>query len=170
MDKLAVRLRPGAVAGWLGVPAHTLADQTLPLDALWGREARELLARLAEAPGRAAQRALVETALLARAPCVAEPVATVEAAVAAILAAADVRRCAHSHASSARANGASSAPPRARRPRAEALPAHRPARERPRVLARGASQLEAALAAGYHDQAHLHRDCQALAGVGPSAL
>jgi AraC-like DNA-binding protein len=38
------------------------------------------------------------------------------------------------------------------------------------VLARGASQIEVALAAGYHDRAHLHRDSRALTGVTPSAL
>jgi methylphosphotriester-DNA--protein-cysteine methyltransferase len=38
------------------------------------------------------------------------------------------------------------------------------------ALARGASQLEAALAAGYHDQAHLHRDARALTGTTPLAL
>jgi transcriptional regulator GlxA family with amidase domain len=38
------------------------------------------------------------------------------------------------------------------------------------ALACGASQLEAVLAAGYYDQAHLHRECRALAGVGPAEL
>ncbi len=171
MDKLAVRLRPGAAARWLGVPAHTLADRALPLDACWGREARELTARLGEARSRSARRALVEAALLARASRVAEPAAGVEAAVAALVASGGgepVRTLARETGVSERRlerlfrEHVGLAPKRFAR-------IVRLTRAR-RALARGASQLEAALVAGYHDQAHLHRDCRALAGVPLSAL
>jgi AraC-like DNA-binding protein len=170
-EKIAVRLRPGAAARCLGVPAHTLADEALPLDFLWGREAKELAERLAEARGRDTRCALVEAALLARAARVAAPVASVEAAVAAIVASggcAPVRTL-------ARGLGASER--RLERAFREhvGLGPKRFARvvrlERARsALACGASQLEAALAAGYHDQAHFHRDCRELAGVGPADL
>ena len=171
MAKIAVRLRPGAAARWLGVPAHTLTDRALPLDALWGGEARELAARLAEAPGREAQRALVEAALLARATRAAEPVAWVEAAVSAILGSGgrvSVRELSHE------LGGSERRLERAFQEHVGLAPKRlaaivRLGRARS-ALIRGASQLEAALAAGYYDQAHLHRDCRALAGIPPSAL
>jgi AraC-like DNA-binding protein len=171
MEKIAVRLRPGAAARWLGVPAHALADRAVPLEAFWGREARELAARLAEAPGREARRALVEAALLARAARVAEPVRWVDAAVGMIVASggrAPVRALAERIGASERRlerafrEHVGLAPKRFAR--IVRLGCAR------RALARGASQLEAALAAGYHDQAHLHRDCRTLAGVPPSLL
>jgi len=171
MEKVAVRLRPGCAAAWLGVPAHALADRVLPLDACWGPAARELLERLAEARSPEARRALVEAALLARAARVAAPGGVLEAAVAALVASggrAPVREV-------ARRLGASER--RLERAFREhvGLPPKLFSRvvrlERARrSLAGGASQLEAALAAGYHDQAHLHRDCRALAGVAPAAL
>jgi methylphosphotriester-DNA--protein-cysteine methyltransferase len=171
MEKIAVRLRPGAAARWLGVPAHTLTGRAVPLDALWGRAARELTARLEEARGRSAQRALVEAALLARAPCGAEPVAAVDAAVAAIVASGG-RAPVHAL---TRALGTSGrCLERAFREHVGLAPKRfarivRLARARS-ALARGASQLEAALAGCYFDQAHFHRDCRALAGVGPAEL
>jgi AraC-like DNA-binding protein len=168
MEKLAVRLAPGAARGWLGVAAHTLSDRALPLDALWGRAARELGARLAEARGRGERRAALEAALLARAGSAEAPPAWLGAALAALGRSADVRAV-------ARALGVSE------RRLERAFRAHvglgpkrfarvaRLARAR-RAVAHGASQLEAALFAGYYDQAHFHRECRALAGVGPAEL
>jgi methylphosphotriester-DNA--protein-cysteine methyltransferase len=171
MDKIAVRLRPGAAARWLGVPAHTLTDRAVPLDALWGRMARELTARLVEQRGRAAQRSLVEAALLTRVAHAAAPVPWVEMAVSTICASGG------NGAIRAVARGLGVSERRLERAFREhvGVGPRRFARSvrlgRARsALACGASQLEAALAAGYYDQAHLHRDCRALAGVGPAEL
>lgn len=170
-QKIAVRLRPGAAARWLGVPAHTLTDRAVPLDALWGRAARELTARLDEARDRRAQRALVEAALLTRAPRGAGPAGAVDVAVAAIVASggrAPVHALTHALGTSGRRIE------RAFREHVGLGPKRfarivRLGRARS-ALACGVSQLEAALAAGYFDQAHFHRDCRALAGVGPAEL
>jgi AraC-like DNA-binding protein len=171
MEKIAVQLRPGTVARWLGVPAHTLTDRAVPLDALWGRAARELTARLDEARGRSAQCALVEAALLERASHLPAPVPWVEVAVATIRASGgsrDIRTVARELGASER---------RLERAFREhvGIGAKRLARivrlgRARRVIGAGGSQLEAALAAGYFDQAHLHRDCRALTGVAPTDL
>jgi methylphosphotriester-DNA--protein-cysteine methyltransferase len=171
MDKIAVRLRPGAAARWLGVPAHSLTDRAVPLDALWGRAARELTARLDEARDPSARRALVEAALLTRAPREAEPSAAVDVAVAAIVANGG-RAPVHALARVLGTGGRRLE--RAIREHVGLAPKRfarivRLGRARS-ALAHGASQLEAALAAGYFDQAHLHRDCRALAGVAPAEL
>ncbi|MDQ1091399.1 AraC-like DNA-binding protein [Xanthomonas sacchari] len=42
----AVRLAAGAGPSLLGVPLHAIADQRVPLDALWGRHGRDWQARL----------------------------------------------------------------------------------------------------------------------------
>jgi AraC-like DNA-binding protein len=171
MEKIAVRLRPGAAARWLGVPAHSLTDRAVPLDALWGRAARELTDRLDEARGRGAQRALVEDALLERASRVPAPVPWVEVAVATIRASGgsrDIRTVARELGSSER---------RLERALREhvGIGAKRLARivrlgRALRAIEAGSLQLEAALTAGYFDQAHLHRDCRALTGVAPTDL
>jgi AraC-like DNA-binding protein len=170
-QRLAVRLRPGTAASWLGVPAHSIVDRALPLEAFWGRAACELEERLAEARGRTAQRAYVEEALLARVADLVGPATLASAAVSRIVAnggriAARALAC---------ELGASER--RLERVLREhvGLGPKRFARivrlwEARNALARGASQLEAALAAGYHDQAHLHRDSRSLAGCRPSAL
>ena len=43
---VTVRFKPGGAYPFLGVPLHTLTDRTLPLEELWGVQARELLDRL----------------------------------------------------------------------------------------------------------------------------
>jgi AraC-like DNA-binding protein len=170
MEKIAVQLRPGAAARWLGVPAHTLTDRAVPLDALWGRAARELTARLGEARGRGARRTLVEATLLTRVPCGARPTA-VDVAVAAIVA--DGGR-APVHALTQALGTSGRCLERAFREHVGLAPKRfarivRLARAES-ALRDGASQLEAVLVAGYFDQAHFHRDCRALAGVGPGEL
>jgi AraC-like DNA-binding protein len=170
-EKMAVRLRPGAAARWLGVPAHALTDRALPLDTLWGGAARELTARLAEARSGAARRACIEAALLARAARSEGPPPLALAAVSRLVASGGRT------ATAALARGLGASERRLERVFREhvGLGPKRLARivrlwEARSALARGASQLEAALAAGYHDQAHFHRDCRALAGCVPSAL
>jgi methylphosphotriester-DNA--protein-cysteine methyltransferase len=170
-QKLAVRLRPGAAARWLGIPAHALADAAAPLEAFWGGAARALAARLADAPSRAARRARLEATLLARAARLDAPPPLAAAAVARIHASAGrigVRALARELGASERRLERAFLEHVGIGPKLLA----RIVRlwEARRALACGASQLEAALAAGYHDQAHLHRDSRALAGCAPSAL
>ncbi len=61
-----VHFEPGAASLLLGVPERELANRFVPLDALWGRAALELSARLAEAANRPEALALLERALLER--------------------------------------------------------------------------------------------------------
>ena len=66
MDGVSLTLRPGAVAGLLGLPAGELAGIALPLDTLWHGEGAQLLARMAEAPDDAARMAWLQSALQRR--------------------------------------------------------------------------------------------------------
>jgi AraC-like DNA-binding protein len=171
MQKLAVRLRPGAVARWLGISAHELTDRALPLESLLGAEAREVVERLAEAGSSAEQRAELHGALSRRAAGLAAPPALVETALARILAS---QGRLGTRALASQLGAGERQIERAFRehvglgPKRFARIARLGAARR--ALARGASQLEAALAAGFHDQAHLHRDARALTGLVPSAL
>ena len=61
-----VRLRPGGVAAVLGVPAGELAGRSVPLEALWGAAAHELLERLAGMPHGPRRMAVLERVLLQR--------------------------------------------------------------------------------------------------------
>jgi len=63
MDGVSLTLRPGAVAGLLGLPAGELAGAAVRLDTLWRGEGMALLERLAEAPGDAARMTLLHAAL-----------------------------------------------------------------------------------------------------------
>ncbi len=166
MHKLAVRLRPGAAALWLGAPAHQLTDRAFPLEAFWGAAARELCERLASAAD--SRGALLTAALLARRP---------ESDAASALARRAARRLAGGASLPALLCELGVGERRLERVFAEhvGLPPKRFARvtrllRARRSLRAGASQLDAAFAAGYYDQAHLHRDCRALAGVGPARL
>ena len=71
IEGFSVALRPGAVAALLGVPADELASAAVPLAALWGNGATELLERLAAAPGDAERVALIQMALRRRLASVA---------------------------------------------------------------------------------------------------
>jgi len=85
VDGVSLTLRPGAVAGLLGLPAGELAGIALPLDALWHGEGAQLLARMAEAPDDAVRMAWLQSALqrrlaeAARASSTAQRAATHEA-------------------------------------------------------------------------------------------
>lgn len=62
----SVRFRPAGAAAFLPDAARTFASRSTPLDALWGRAARELEERVALAAHDAERVALVSAALLAR--------------------------------------------------------------------------------------------------------
>jgi methylphosphotriester-DNA--protein-cysteine methyltransferase len=63
---VGVRVRPGAVAAVLDVPAFELRDAQVTLDALWGREALWLSERVDEAQTLAAKLAVIEATIRAR--------------------------------------------------------------------------------------------------------
>lgn len=171
VDLFGVRFRPGRAAALLGAPLDALCDRDVALDALWGRLAAELEARLAEAPP--AERVRHAAALLARRLPGARP---------------DDETVARAVALMRRSRGGASV-----RDVASALGVGERRLERafdrhvgygPKMLARVVRFLHAArlvqrggvsrwtaLAhdAGYADQAHLVREFRALAGVTPAA-
>lgn len=63
---VGIHFKPGGATRLLGVPESELANAFVGLDALWGREAVELTAGLAEAPSPDSALALLERAMLAR--------------------------------------------------------------------------------------------------------
>jgi transcriptional regulator GlxA family with amidase domain len=179
IDLLGVRFRPGAAAVLLDTPLGELCDRHVPLDALWGRVAAELGDALAPTP--------------AAAPT-PERVRHVERVLRARLAAARGGRdgedvVARAVALFRRARGGVGV-----QAVASALGVHERRLERafahhvglsPKFLARverfrhavalvdrGAPRPWTTIAyeAGYADQAHLVRECRALAGLTPAAL
>ncbi|MCZ4092595.1 helix-turn-helix domain-containing protein [Sinorhizobium psoraleae] len=67
------RFRIGAAAPWLRVPLHEITGQTLPLDFFWGREAREIDARIREARGASERFVVLAAALRCRLSAVQSP-------------------------------------------------------------------------------------------------
>jgi AraC-like DNA-binding protein len=64
---VGVRWRPGAGGSGLGLPLDALRDATVPIEALWGRDAAEALSeRLADAETTAARLALLQDVVAAR--------------------------------------------------------------------------------------------------------
>jgi len=63
---LQVDLGPLGARRLLGVPMHELANRSVPLDAVLGRPAEELIGRLADAPDWASRFAIVDRALTVR--------------------------------------------------------------------------------------------------------
>jgi AraC-like DNA-binding protein len=178
---IGVRFHPGAGPAVLGPRASELRDVRVPLEAVWGRDGRELEERVAAAPP-AEGLAMLRARLLARlgaAPLPTRwwrPRSTCWRAI---------PTCPAGSAGSGRARpGRAAAPaplPRRRRLRAQdpcpgpAVPAAARAADRPGSDlpggARGRPSLALAAAdAGYADQAHMTTECTRLAGVPPTAL
>jgi len=63
---VGVHFRPGQAAAVLGLPPGELMDRHVDLEALWGRQARELRERLCEAATMPERFAILEAALVAR--------------------------------------------------------------------------------------------------------
>lgn len=170
-ENVALRLRPGAAAHLFRVPLHELTDRSLELDALWGSAGTTLRheigrAHTPESRARRVQDALLE-ALRRSDPADAE-VAHAVGRLWRSGGAIRVRELCSDLGISER--------------RLERLFRERVG-VRPKLLARllrfrrasevlrgGAAQVEAALACGYSDQSHLHRDFRRFAGVAPGAL
>lgn len=163
------RFRPGAAAAVLGAPASELVDRRVPLDALWGSAADELVETLAAAPSLIGVVERLEAAIVTRArqappdpliEAVARRVASVPASVASLAEAFGVserqlrRRC-----HCGLGYGAKTLARIARFQRFRALAEHD----------RGLGLAALAASAGYSDQPHLTRECRRLAGETPRA-
>jgi AraC-like DNA-binding protein len=169
---VGVRLRPGAAAGVLGLPASELADRDTPLRDLWGRGADAVSARVIEQPSIGAKLAVGEAAL-ARRLAEAGPPDPMFAAATRWLA----RHPAGRIADLARLLEVGER--RLRRRFAAAVGYGPKTLQRvlrlQRLLAlagrsRDVSLAALAAAAGYADQAHMSRELQALTGRSPGAL
>jgi AraC-like DNA-binding protein len=165
---LWVSFRVGGAYPFFAGPATETRDQLVDLDALWGRDAALLRERLLGTPDPAARLALVERALLARRPDLADRDPAVAFAAAALDRGAPVADVADRLGWTPRRLGRAFA---AR----IGLPPKRFARVRrfQRLLAAVAAAPDldwARLAAecGYHDQPHLIHEFRALAGITPA--
>jgi AraC-like DNA-binding protein len=166
-----VRFRPGAAPAFLRVPASELRDQRVPLDALWGvTVTRRLTDRLASAGSMSDAVCELERALVEHVDGDVDPVAAAPISAIAMDPASRVagladrlgvtERTLHRRVRSAVGYG----------PKV----LQRVARFR-RFLAIAPRRDELGLAglarhAGYADQAHLNRECVALAGLTPLEL
>lgn len=165
-----VRFLPGQARRFLRFDAQEAQDRAFPLEEVWGAAGRTLVERMAEAEGQRARVAILESALLARRadalpgdPRVRRAITQLRAEGARVasiagalsLSARQLHRLFEEHV------GAS--------PKVIA----RVLRLQRALAARDATRAgwaEVAAASGYADQAHLVRECRALAGVAPSAL
>lgn len=168
-ERVGVRFRPGCGPAFLRVEAPALVDRTVPVAAVWGASAAASLRRVAEVP-LPRRAAMLEGMLLARLAA-ARTDARVDWIVRRI---ADTRgRIAMDELGAAVGWG-----PRHLRRRVEAAVGVGPKRlgriVRLRALLTEAAcspsprWAELAVDAGYCDQAHLVRECRALAGEAPS--
>ena len=176
---VGLRLRPGVAASLLGPPASELVDLEVDADRLWGRSARTLGQRLAEAASAEDAACLLEQEAIARWADASEPDSLVVAAVELM------RPWRATHVIAGTADLFIS--PRQMRRRFLAAVGYGP-KELQRILrfngfmalsdiGRGSAGSAgdvtlAALArlAGYADQAHLSRECARLSGFTPSAF
>jgi AraC-like DNA-binding protein len=167
---VGVRFRPGAAPGWLGVAADEIANQRVPLAALWGGRARRLEQRLLESATPAAAAAAFEQELAAHVPAPPDP------GLEHLRRALEVPREPHLR-QLTRDLGLSE---RTLRRRCHEAFGYGPATlarilrfQRFLTAARGAqhpSLAELADEAGYADQAHLSRDARRLSGLTPRGI
>ncbi len=165
--RVGLRFRPGMARRYLGIDAAELCDRVVPLDAVLGRRARELRARLdATASHGEWRRMLLEAVSAAAAP--ADPVHLAIEAMTRAHGEVDVDWVAGQAGMSARQFR--------RRCREESGlgPKHLARvlrfRRACRLASRGESWLRVAVEAGYFDQAHLIRDFREFTGATPVAV
>jgi AraC-like DNA-binding protein len=171
---VGVRFRPGLAPTVLGIPAAELRDARVDLDALWGRPARHLAERLAEASGAGTAMALLEREVTARLPAARAPDPLAEEVVARL------RQAPPGPVVSGIAADLGASERQLRRRCLDAFgygpkTLDRVLRfQRFLALARRAgpavSLARQAAEAGYADQAHLSRECRSLGGLPPSLL
>lgn len=164
---VGAQLNPGASRVLFGVPADALSECHTRLEDLWGAEVTHLRDRLGEARSLEARLALFEAVLLARLPrvrgvhpAVAEALATItERPIAAV-----VERSGVSHRAFIdifRRDVGLSPKVFARVARFQGVAA--------RLAREGPSLADAAVEAGFADQAHLSREFATFAGVSPAS-
>jgi AraC-like DNA-binding protein len=166
---VGVRFRPGAAPSLLGVPSHELRNLRVDVDGIWGgAAARGLAGRLAEVSGWDTAE-LLERALIERLPAAAPLDEAVRALVGLAARGASLEWL-------SRRIGLSE---RQLRRRCEVAVGYGP-KTLDRVLrfqrfsrlvaGEEMSLAEAALAAGYADQAHLTHECRRLSGRTPARI
>lgn len=174
-DIIGLRFRPGIAASFLRTSLSQILGEVVPLDAFWGRAARELETRIEDAPDAASRAAMLAEAVLERLPAVSSPPGDVAATLAQLW---------QSHGSSdnpirdlAAATGTSE---RTLRRRCHEHFGYG-AKTLDRILRLqrflGACQREPsaalgllALDAGYADQAHLSREARELTSLSPAEI
>jgi AraC-like DNA-binding protein len=168
-----LRLRPGVAGPTLGLPARELRDGRVPIEEVWGREADELVVRIAEGRSADEHRALLEAAIAGRRRVMPLPDRLVRAA------AATLGRPGSRVGALSRELGVSE---RQLLRRFDDAVGYGPKtldrvlrfqrfRARARSLAGGEDQLaRVALDLGYADQSHLNRECVRLSGLTPARL
>ncbi len=164
---VGAELLPGAASLLLGMPADEFAERHTPLDAVWGRDAHEAHERLALARSAEQRFAELESIFVARLPrvrgmhpAIAEALARFEPRcdVGSLVARSGVS---HRRFIALFREAVGIAPKRfARVVRFRAALARAAARSAP-------SWADLALAAGYSDQSHFHREFREFAGVTP---
>jgi len=164
---MGVAFRPGAAGALLGVPAAELADRHVPLDALWGRSARELRERLAACPDAHSALRLLEHYLQARMnkPLLMHPAVAHALRASHAQPVESLRRqsgYSHRHFVALFREAVGLAPKHFSRIQRFSAAARLLASQ-PIGLAELAAQLD------YADQAHFAREFRALCGVAPSA-
>lgn len=170
---VAVRFRPGAAGGVLGVPAGEIRDLGLNLRELWGREADRLTARLARQRTAAERTAVLQAAVGAR---LSDRVDAIDALVAAVAA-----RLGRPGMRVAELGVEAGVSERQLLRRFQDAVGYGPKtldrilrfrRFLDRAEQAGSERDLATLAieAGYADQAHLTRECRRLSGLPPTAL
>ncbi|WP_341678104.1 helix-turn-helix domain-containing protein [Niveibacterium sp. SC-1] len=175
VDFIAVRLRVGALPRFLAAPVADVQDRDCEAGALWGAEAEACVARVCSEADFKARVAHLEAFLLARLEASAPADPLITHAVAALyvgepdmrieaLAAAHGLGVRQFERRFARVSGVG---PASLRRLVRFQRAVRHGLVAPEPLARDASLLDAALGAGYYDQAHFIRDFRALAGETP---
>lgn len=170
---IGLRFRAGAAASWLGVPASVLAGRRVPLEDLWGGQARRIAEAAAEAGGSAASALRVlEAAFAGRAAASAPPDAAMRRVFALLRAPAGAGEPAV-----ARLAGLVGTSERTLRRRCHEAFGYGPKTlerilrfQRFLVLAGAAGLADAAAGAGYADQAHLSREVRRLCGLTPSEV
>lgn len=171
VETMGIRFRPAGLGAFLRAPLDELTDRTTPIDALWGRPAREMQDAVGEARGDRARIRRAEEFLLARAREGPGPDRPVEAAVGRILRERGRARVAALGVSA----GLSERQLERRFRRAVGLGPKALSRlvrfqEVLRRLGDGSAPdwVQVALDCGYYDQSHLARDFRELAGSAPS--
>lgn len=169
------RFQPGAALRWLKVPLSEIVDSRVPLADLWGAAGSELRVRLAEATGPVVAAHLGQL-LVAKSASVAPPDRVAMTIFRAI--AADAASTTEVTRPLTQALGIS--PRSLRRHTREAFgygpkSLHRILRfqaflQLARTRTPESSIADLAAAAGYADQAHLCRDCAAMAGMTPTTV